>query len=900
MTQRQTKSVSLIMCIILALNATWAFVTLLNSEYVKTEFNVLLYVSLLIAAVLMEMAAKEAPYLGYVSIALPVYIFTAVYPSLGGWPGAIIMATIGITARSFIVNGQPIFYKLADLSSSLLAVCFAILPFNIMLPGCKADPGAFSEPVKKAFASLSETGSIDASFIWAFILSAGIFWLTDVICTTSSASFIGDAITHWNKVRNKIRFFYFISFSISFLAYVCAASCKNSYWSMFFPVSLLAAMYFCLTGVLAEEEKIDTEEIAQNLAKAEADRDKFEESYLKASSDLNKKVDEISVIHEMNKSLASCSTMDEAASIVMSMIRKFVRYQTCILFLVNKKGQLIPFKSDSPYANRITTGMMAGDRESIVATSALSKSPSFITGEEPEGEMRAGAPLFDTELSAISVPFFIKKELMGVLYIGSNKKSAYSGKHMNIFVTLMISAAISIESVQLYEEKESSLAGAQKLNSNLEKALAQAKLLNEFGKHLVSTLKTEEILDYAASQIEKLIEYETLIIFSLPKDDDGKAKIAVPKRTKGPYAETLAEISYNASEGMLGWVISNRQPVLFGNKTNKTNHPNLIENEPSSLIVPMVLDGEVTGIVYIGSDKENTYNENSLNTVSTMAYQTAMALKNADLYEKMVALAITDGLTGLYTHRYFKERLAEACKEYERTRKPFSLIMIDTDNFKNYNDTLGHPEGDKLLKAIATIIKKYCRDTDIVARYGGDEFAVVLKESDKENSVKVAERIREAFANAFMQNKVRVTASLGVASFPEDASSMAEFLEAADKALYQSKNTGRNKVTQAPSAGGIKAAAPETKRMGRKSEFLNKTKELSPAQLLEIRQSYMQKLQSQPTILKEDNETKDGGGRFHIPDAGSQRTFSRSNTTQVFNPALLNGKPQQPQAPFHR
>lgn len=879
MSSVRSKTVSLLVCLLLAANAAFASYVLAAGNTFKTP---LVLIGLIICAVLLELTGREIPYLGNVSIALPLYAFAMMYPPAGGWPGAVIIATVGVCARTFIVNGQPMWYKIADLSSSLLALTVTFMTFFLFLTLPSTDPMNYDKPISDVFSTLSETGKLDLRFSIGFICSAVAFLFMDIIYTTSSAAFIGaEILKQWNKIRNKIRFFYFASFAIAFLSYLCMASgMAGLAWT----AVLLAAFYFSISFILAEDDNIDAETISKELAIAESERDKLEKSCNQISGDLKKKIDELSVIHEMSKALGSSTNLDSSANIIMSMVRKFVRYQSCIIFLL-RKGELRPFKSDSPYRAQIPSGEIFGDiKETFVNSVVRTRSSVLVGGEyEPQGRL-----LIDSEISAICIPFLIKERILGVLYIGDTKANSYNERHLNILSTLTLSAAISLESAQLYEEKESSLERTRKTNEFLIKSLDQMRILNEFAMHLGSSLKADDVLDYACEKLGDLIEYQSMIIFAAPEDEE-KPSALHAKRTKGPYAETLAELTYKADEGLIGWIMKNKKPIWLGGSRKSSDYPSLIENEPSSIIVPMVIENKIIGIVYIGSENDDFYNENSLNLVSTVAYQTAMALKNAELYEKMVALAITDGLTGLYTHRYFKERLAESCKEYERTKKTFSLIMVDTDHFKSYNDTLGHPEGDKLLKEIASLLKTYCRDTDLVARYGGDEFAVILKESDKENSIRVAERIREAFVSKFGSYKVRITASIGVANFPMDASKMSDFLVAADNALYNSKKNGRNRVTAAaPSNDSVVVSSP-TQRKPTRQDVMNKTKELSPAQLLEIRQNYMQKLQSQPNILKDDKDTNriSDTGRFHIPDSVSpdrRTSFMRSTETQIFNP----------------
>jgi diguanylate cyclase (GGDEF)-like protein len=247
--------------------------------------------------------------------------------------------------------------------------------------------------------------------------------------------------------------------------------------------------------------------------------------------------------------------------------------------------------------------------------------------------------------------------------------------------------------------------------------------------------------------------------------------------------------------------------------TRDTRLPAVLEYERSALILPLMAENEVFGIFYIGAVAPGTYHTEDLALASTVAYQAAMAIKNAELYQKMATLAITDGLTGLYTHRYFQERLVEEIRWAERYSKHLSLLMLDTDHFKEYNDALGHPEGDKLLVDIATLLRSYTRESDLICRYGGDEFSLVLRETGKEEAVKIAERIRHAFSLRFNRDNIKITASIGVATFPEDGKIKSDLIAQADAALYRSKADGRNRVTAAsPVKISLDEQPPESRR----------------------------------------------------------------------------------------
>src|SRR5919198_4483798 len=170
--------------------------------------------------------------------------------------------------------------------------------------------------------------------------------------------------------------------------------------------------------------------------------------------------------------------------------------------------------------------------------------------------------------------------------------------------------------------------------------------------------------------------------------------------------------------------------------------------------------------------------------------------KQAEVYEK---LAHTDGLTELYNYRFFQRLLSVEMSRAQRFQRPLSLIMLDVHDFKMYNDVYGHPIGDQTLSQLAQLLRRSSRSYDLVARYGGDEFAVILPETNKGTTAEVAERIRACVEQTRIEEAHHgwgwhVTASLGIASFPEDAAETAALIRKADQALYQAKTRGRNRI----------------------------------------------------------------------------------------------------------
>lgn len=209
------------------------------------------------------------------------------------------------------------------------------------------------------------------------------------------------------------------------------------------------------------------------------------------------------------------------------------------------------------------------------------------------------------------------------------------------------------------------------------------------------------------------------------------------------------------------------------------------------------------------------FDEADLRLLQTIANQACVALELSDLYQKsedLKRISITDPLTELYNRRFFQDRLTEEIQRAKRHSQFLSLIMLDIDNFKNYNDSHGHLAGDEALKATAAILKNSVRSIDMVARYGGEEFAVILPMTDIAAAHDVAERIRSGMADRLFPDRAltleaRLSVSLGIACFPRDSESLFELVGNADKALYLAKVNGKNLVSVFDKAQNFKSAS---------------------------------------------------------------------------------------------
>ncbi|HEX9779291.1 MAG TPA: sensor domain-containing diguanylate cyclase [Geopsychrobacteraceae bacterium] len=230
-----------------------------------------------------------------------------------------------------------------------------------------------------------------------------------------------------------------------------------------------------------------------------------------------------------------------------------------------------------------------------------------------------------------------------------------------------------------------------------------------------------------------------------------------------------------------------------------TNPLAIEEGIRSVIAVPLVMHGETVGILYLDDFVPRSFSPEKLELLTIIASFAALSIVNARLHQQTRQLAATDGLTGLYNYRQFKAVLNQELQRAQRYRHPLALIMLDIDNFKIINDSCGHPFGDRILTRIASTLCELFRGVDLVFRYGGEEFTVLLPEANLSQAVSAAERTRARLAEMAIdwpagEEQLRVTASAGVVTYPEDGSTPESLLDAVDALLYQAKHDGKNCV----------------------------------------------------------------------------------------------------------
>jgi diguanylate cyclase (GGDEF)-like protein len=289
-----------------------------------------------------------------------------------------------------------------------------------------------------------------------------------------------------------------------------------------------------------------------------------------------------------------------------------------------------------------------------------------------------------------------------------------------------------------------------------------------------------------------------------------RAQLLLRDEATGSFAAQFAypeievneiELKLNADNPVVSWLGKRNRPLELREVDNIPEFKGLWQNEKEAiftsnlgLFCPIKNQGVLTGIFTLGKKPSGIYSQEDLEMIMSVASQTGLIIDNAQHYSQALLKANTDGLTGLYNHRHFHERLEQEIARSSRFGSVFSIIIADIDLFKVYNDNYGHLAGDEVLRRIGEYIKSSIRNIDIAARYGGEEFAIILPETQMKDARVVSERIRKTIETNTNSRAMPVTVSIGIACWPIDGVMKEELINRADQALYRAKQTGRNQT----------------------------------------------------------------------------------------------------------
>ncbi|MEE9524111.1 MAG: sensor domain-containing diguanylate cyclase, partial [Thermodesulfovibrionales bacterium] len=328
-----------------------------------------------------------------------------------------------------------------------------------------------------------------------------------------------------------------------------------------------------------------------------------------------------------------------------------------------------------------------------------------------------------------------------------------------------------------------------KIYQKIKVDLEGLKILQEESLHILSTLNINELCGNIVNGINR-ISGEPAVIF-IKKDKENSFELAGSKGIRVPEQK-----EFGLNDTILNLCIENRQKLILSDASSmkKKLLPFRTIAISSILCFPLIHEEEVLGVAVTFSHRKDAFDIYQTEGIEILNNMASLSIDNVNLLHRIDEMALTDGLTGLFNHRHFQERLDEEIKRTGRTNDPLSLVLTDIDHFKSVNDNYGHPAGDAVLREVSDIIRSRMRETDIAARYGGEEFALILTNTDVRGALKIAEDLRAVVEDKdFSSVDKQITISLGISSYPADASVKQDLIDKADQALYYAKENGRNR-----------------------------------------------------------------------------------------------------------
>jgi diguanylate cyclase (GGDEF)-like protein len=427
---------------------------------------------------------------------------------------------------------------------------------------------------------------------------------------------------------------------------------------------------------------------------------------------------------------------------------------------------------------------------SFVMHMAFMFSERFIIGHNSMGKELNNSDFFIVVLLYIVLLLLV--ELCNMIYKeGSNNEEENKSLVTKLEEKYQQLAVVQDEIKIQYDKMKETNVKLEDSNKRLTTSIAEFYTLQQISQAISSIFDIKELLKYVNDIILGVmgVNNSTIILY-----DEKKKRLKV-NISNIKSREELALITDNINSEIFIGVLKSSKPIIE-NFVDHDDYPFTQGRDVNSLIcIPLFTKSRKFGLVLIEHKYYNAFDEENLRLLEIIGQQVGIAMENAELYQQMQELATIDGLTGMYNRLYFQERLEKEFNNAQDGNYDLSLAIFDIDFFKRFNDTFGHLFGDKVLKSIAELVKGSLRNSDVLARFGGEEFIILFPRTNLNEAYEKVEALRAKISQLIVKDSLvtaSVTVSFGIASFPECSGTETELLRFADDALYDAKNSGRN------------------------------------------------------------------------------------------------------------
>ena len=501
---------------------------------------------------------------------------------------------------------------------------------------------------------------------------------------------------------------------------------------------------------------------------------------------------QLEMLQAASARMSRAGTVEQIGRTVVEETRRIIDYHNARVYLLEPPDLVVPIAFEGAVGayERVDMALLHTRLgEGFTGWVAQHGEPLLVNDANADARGRSIPGTDEVDESMLVVPMHYDAVTIGVITLSKLGLDGFGPEDLRLLTILADQAATAVESARLLGRTQDLARELRRLldmSADLSTSLDPHQVADLIAGHMASALGVDECAisywDRSGGRVESLGYY--------------------PALADGEHLEPFFEVSRYPTTLR---VLERQEIVLIDADDPAADQAEVAllrgEGNRTVVMLPLVAKGQSIALAELFSKTSIPWNPEVLELVQSMANEAAMALENARLYEDARKLADRDPLTGFFNHRFLHERLGEEVVRTQRARHPLSVLMLDLDDFKLVNDTFGHLFGDRVLTWTADLIRSTLRASDIPARYGGDEFAIILPETDAQEARSAAERILEAFRDqAFVgeqRGPVPIGLSIGVATYPTDGRYATDLIAAADRALYRVKREGGHDAASA-------------------------------------------------------------------------------------------------------
>ena len=473
----------------------------------------------------------------------------------------------------------------------------------------------------------------------------------------------------------------------------------------------------------------------------------------------------------------------QAVMYAMRLLRKALELKTAALLILDEKGQLAIFEAESDHP--LVPGSLR-PQEGIFSVALERGEPITVCGARASRHaLLYLEPQLVGALAALPLCDVNDHKPGAILWVDRSEEKAFTEAELEL---LHNSGEFLMRALQ-----------NERVFSSLERANREQGKLYRAAEALASAATEAEVIEVAVDSARQVAAFDFAAVTLFHRKTGTHEICAV----SGDGADSLVGRTFRHNAGLVAMVVANGHALPYrgeyeASRQTVFSHGHEPPAMPSLLVLPLSVQQRVLGTLVLGSKEKHAFSESVRPALEILASHMSVSLQNARMLKRLEEQATTDGMTGLLNKRTLIVEGERRIKVAARFGKPLSLLVTDIDHFKKVNDNYGHDVGDVVIKGLGEVLRRIKRDTDLVGRFGGEEFVIVCEQTDETGARNLAERIRRELEATTFQTELgplHVTCSVGVAPFPVAGHNWETLFKATDEALYASKRKGRNQVT---------------------------------------------------------------------------------------------------------